>query len=191
MCRTEFSARSVLQVFRKETQMKMTTWGACAAIGLGVFALGCDESTNTTPTPQVETRTTADKAADATNNTLDAIKDKASEVKDGVAEAAGDVKDAAKDAAADARDGVTNATNDAQTAATDANAGVVAQAQKLYDDAVAAVNKADFSTAEKYFEQLKTYRDKLPADWQTKIDQLGKMITDAKAKLGNVPGLPR
>jgi hypothetical protein len=157
--------------------MRFSTLGVCAVVGLGVFAIGCDEATNTTPTPQVETKSTADKAADSAKSAADAVADKAGELKDKTVDAAGDLKDKVKDA-----------TTDTTNAATDA--GVVAQAQKLYDDAVAAVNKADFSTAEKYFDQLKTYRDKLPVEWQTKIDQLGTMIADAKAKLGNLPSVP-
>lgn len=175
--------------------MKLTTLGLSVAAGLAGLAIGCDESSNT-PTPQVETRTTADQAADSAKSTAEKVGDKAREVGNATADAAGDLKDNLKDAAADAKDKLgdlkDNATTTANTnTASDAGAGVVAQAQKLYDDAVNAVNKADFSTAEKYFEQLKSLRDKLPADWQAKVDQLGQLIADGKAKLGNLPNLPR
>ena len=109
----------------------------------------------------------------------------------------GATNDAAKNAAADMKATaestnaqVMDAATTGQAAVTDAGNAMVDQAKKVYDQATAAIGQMKMDDAQKYFDQLKGMRDKLPADWQTKIDELGKMITDAKAKMGATPAMP-
>lgn len=159
--------------------MRIVTFGMCTAIGLAVFAIGCDESSTTTP--KVDTtpaKTAADRAADSAASAKDNVKSAA----DSAADAAKATADkAAADAAA------------AKDAATDAAGDITAKAQKLFDDAKASLSKMppDLDTAQSYLDQLKGWQDKLPPEWKAKVDELAKMITDAKAKLQNVPGLPK
>lgn len=154
--------------------MRIATLGLCAMMGLGVWSIGCDESSSTTP--KVETKT----ATDTGSGMLDKVKDGVADVKEKTAEAAANATDKAKDAAADAKE-----------QAGDAASALTAQAQKLFDDAKAAIGKADFDGAQKYVDQLKGLQDKLPAEWKAKIDDLVKMIADAKEKLKAVPGMPK
>jgi hypothetical protein len=116
----------------------------------------------------------ADKPAAATpaTPTMEGAKSSAAEVKAGVEAKTADTVDATKAAAADASSAVTD------------------QAKKLYDQATEAVKGMKLDDAQKYFDQLNALKDKLPADWKTKVDELGKLITDAKAKLSAIPAVP-
>ncbi len=159
--------------------MRIVTIGLCAALGFGFFAVGCDESSSTTP--KVDTTAAdkaADKAADSAKSTADKMNAAAADAKNN----AGAAMDTAKDKAAGAVD-----------TAKDAAGDMMAQVQKLYDDAKASLTKMppDVDTAQKYVDQLKGWQDKLPADWKAKIDELVKMLGDAKDKLKNMPGMPK
>ena len=153
--------------------MRIAALGLCALMGLGFASLGCDESSSTTP--KVETKT-----AESSGGMLDKVKDQAAEVKEKTAEAAGDMKDKTNAAVTDAKD-----------QAADAASALTGQAQKLFDDAKAAIGKADFDGAQKYVDQLKGLQDKLPADWKAKVDEVVKMLADAKDKLKALPGMPK
>ncbi len=155
--------------------MRMKTLGLCAVMGLGMLAFGCDESTTPT-TPKVEAA--ADKAAAAADKATDASKSAA----DSAADAAKSAADAAKEKGAAAVD-----------AAKEAGADMLVQVQKAYDDAKASLSKMppDIEGASKYVDQLKGWQDKLPADWKAKVDELVKMLADAKAKLQAMPGMPK
>lgn len=140
------------------------------AVGLlstGVI-VGCDNDTSTTP---------AARTADATN--------------EGARDAAADIQATAADAQAGAagamgevRANATTAAADMGTAATDAGNAAVVQAQQLYTQASTAISGMKLDDAQKYVDQLKGLRDKLPADWQTRVDDASKMLTDARAKMG-------
>lgn len=151
--------------------MRFVTLGMCAAMGLGALAVGCDESSTAPKVDTTAAQSTADKAADA-------VKDTAAK---------------ATDAAKDTADKATAAATDAKEAVADAASDMLAKATKLYDDAKASLTKMppDLDTAQKYLDELKGWQDKLPADWKAKVDELVKMFNDAKAKLQNVPGMPK
>lgn len=151
--------------------MRIAALGLCALMGLGV--IGCDESSTTTP--KVET-----KAAESSGGMLDKVKEQAAEVKEKTAEAAANATDKAKETA-----------DAAKEQAADAASALTGQAQKLFDDAKAAIGKADFDGAQKYVDQLKGLQDKLPADWKAKVDEVVKMLADAKEKLKAIPGMPK
>lgn len=143
--------------------MKLNALTAAGLLSASLI-LGCDDGSTTTATPAAPAPTVNDGAKDA---------------------AAGLQKQAA-----DAQAGAANVAADAKTAATDAGNSVVAQAQALYAQATTAIGSAKLDDAQKYVDQLKGLRDKLPADWQVKVDEVAKMLTDAKAKLGNLPSMP-
>lgn len=136
---------------------------AASVLSAGLF-IGCDNS---------------DKPAAPATPSMGATSDKAKD-------AAADMKASAE--AAGAKTGAMMDT--AKAGAADVGNAVTDQAKKLYDQATAAVTGMKLDDAQKYFDQLKALRDKLPADWQTKVDELGKMITDAKAKMGAMPAVP-
>lgn len=154
-----------------------------AAVSIASLAMvGCDESASKSATPASTDSTVADgqrKAAD----TLAEGQRKAAEVTaDAQKKAADEMADANAKAAADARKTAENVGEKAQDAANT----LVAQAQKLYDQAREAINKADVPAAQQYVDQLSALRDKLPADWQTKVDELTKLLSDAKSKLNGL-----
>lgn len=162
--------------------MRKATLGLFAAMSVSVFAIGCDQN-EATPTQSAAdaANAAAAKAEGAAASAEDAAKkatDAAAEVKDKAVDAAAEVKDKAADAAADVKE-----------KASEVAAGLTEQAQKLFDDAKAAITKGDFDGATKYVDQLKGLQDKLPADWKAKVDEVVKMLADAKAKLGNIPGM--
>ena len=145
-------------------------------VGGGVLAAGCDDRTTPAPvaTPAATDATvppTMAKARDSAQSTIDAAQSKMN--------ATGD------DASAMAKD--------AGDKASTAGDGMVAQAQKLYDNAKSAMSKADFSGAQTYVDQLTAMKSKLPADWQVKVDELSKMLADGKNKLGgmSMPAMPK
>lgn len=158
---------------------KVRRWLISGFVSAGIVAagLGCDDSDKATPAP------TATPSAGATN---DAAKSAATDLKT-QAEAAG-AKTA--DAVESAKANTAAAVDDAKGKTADAADSVTDQAKKLYDQATTAISKANWDDAQKYVDQLKALRDKLPADWQAKVDEVAKMLTDAKAKLGNLPSMP-
>lgn len=155
--------------------MRFSTLGMSVALGLSVLAMGCDQNEPAAPTA-TDAKTAAESAAANAQSAAESAKSSAEKA----SAAASEVADKAGAAAADVKDQAAGAASE-----------LTAQAQKLFDDAKAAISKADFDNAQKYVDQLKGLSDKLPADWKAKVDELAKMLTDARAKLGNLPGLPK
>lgn len=154
-----------------------------AAVGLLATSLaltGCDQNASTTST---------DTATPSAGATGDKARSAASDLKM-QAEGAGHRADAAM---GNASTQASDAANSAGAAASDTGNAIVAQAQSLYEKATAAISNTKFDDAQGYVDQLKAIRDKLPAEWQAKVDQLGTMLTDAKAKMGNLkmPSMPK
>lgn len=147
-----------------------------AIVGGSVIAVGCDDKT---PAPAATPAAndgagmpaSLKKAQDSAQSTIDAAQTKMNGTGDQASAAAKDAGDKASTA------GDT----------------MVAQAQKLYDDAKAAIGKADFDGAQKYVDQLTALKSKLPTDWQAKVDELSKMLADGKTKLGgmSMPAMPK
>lgn len=143
--------------------MKCTTLLAMTILSAGL-AIGCDDKNASTPAAQPTAGATNEKAKDAAADLQTQMADN-------------QTKTAA-------------AIDDAKSAAKDTGDSVVAQAQDLYAKATTALSNMKPDDAQKYVDQLKTLRDKLPAEWQTKVDDLAKMVNDAKAKMTNLPNLP-
>ena len=151
--------------------MMIRTSTRFAALGLAaMLAIGCDKKDE----PMAAPASTGGSAAPVTDSTK-------------MTPTMAGAQDQAAKTAAD----VTAKSNDMGAAAKDAGDSMVTQAQKLYDDAKAAMNKADFAGAQKYVDQLSALKSKLPADWQTKVTELEKMVADGKAKMGAMPSLPK
>ena len=144
--------------------MNLKYFALGAIVGGSVLAAGCDDKTPAPATPAA-TPAASDMSVPPTMK---------------------NAQDQAK-ATVDAAESKMGAAGDQAAAVGD---GVVAQAQKLYDDAKAAINKADFTGAQKYVDQLTALKSKLPADWQTKVDELSKMLADGKSKLGSMGAMP-
>ena len=164
--------------------MRFATLGLCAVLGLSLFSVGCDEST----TPSVEkakdnAAAAVDKAKDSGAAAVDAAKDKAADMKDSAGAMMDKAKDQANSAVDAAKEKGAAAVDAAKTAAADALGG----AQTMFDEAKAAITKGDLTNATKYVDQLKGLQDKLPAEWKAKIDDLVKMLAEAKAKLPSMP----
>ena len=159
--------------------MNLKYLAACALIGGSLASAGCDEKPSTKMTDGTTSTSgsgptlpaSMQKAQDQAKMTVDAAQDKAN----ATGEQAGAMAKDAGDKAASAGD------------------AMVAQATKLYEDAKASINKADFAGAQQYVDQLAALKSKLPPDWQAKVEELTKMLTDAKSKLGNmsVPAMPK
>ena len=150
----------------------------------GVAAIGCDDGTTTT----TETKTTRTDAQTTGDATADNARNAADRVADGMRDAGHNIADAARAARA-ARDEAATTRPADVTGATAADAGVVATVTDLYNKATAAINAKRLDEAQGYVNQLKTYRDKVPADWQTKIDQLVSTFDSAKAQLNALPNV--
>ena len=67
----------------------------------------------------------------------------------------------------------------------------VAQAQISYGMARGAISEGRFDDAQKAINDLKGMRDKIPAEWQKMVDQLGPMLAEARAKGVKAPATPQ
>ena len=156
------------------------TLSAAAIVATGLLTIGCDEKPAATPTPAASSDATP--ATPAMPGALEKARDQAQST-----------VDAAQAKMAATGDDASKAAADAGAKASDAGNAIVGQAQTLFDNAKAAIQKANLNDAQKYVDQLNALKAKLPADWQAKVDEVTKMLSDAKSKLGNMslPSMPK
>jgi hypothetical protein len=84
--------------------------------------------------------------------------------------------------AASTRPGVTAAaesTSAAVTKVADLTESALPTAQKFYDQAKALIAKQDLAQAKDYVAKLDALRSQLPANWQTKVDELKSSLAEA------------
>lgn len=158
--------------------MTFRTPARLAVLGLAAtLAIGCDEQKTPTAEPAANTATGAPGATgDATMPpTMANAQNQAADLQ----KAAGAKMDETA-AAADAT------AKEAGAKASEAGDTMVAQAQKLYADAQAAIQKMDVNAAQKYMDQLSALKAKLPADWQEKVTALEQQFATLKSKAGAV-----
>ena len=101
-------------------------------------------------------------------STVDAMKQSASEV-------AGEMKKSAGQAMESAKAGAV----DAQKAAAEKMAVLNTEAQKLFEEAMASIKEKKWDLADSTIKKLVDLKAKLPAEWQTKIENLRKSFTAA------------
>lgn len=173
-----------------KTQSKASAMLVAAVMSVGGLAMvGCDNTespTVTTETKTTEVRTSGETLGDKAKEAAADVKDAAKDAGNAVAEAGRDVGHNVAEAARDVRDGTDTTATPANTAA---DAGVVAQATELYNKAIAAINEKKLDDAQGYVDKLKELKAKLPADWQTKVDQLVTQFDSAKATLNALPNV--
>ena len=103
-------------------------------------------------------------------------------------DASKDVKDKAGQAATEAKEAV----GGAAAAVTDAAAGAMEKVKKEADDLIAKarqfITEKKLDDAGKIVEQLKALKDKLPAEYQSKVDDVVKLFDSAKAAIPAMPG---
>lgn len=104
-------------------------------------------------------------------------KDATKDAKEKAGQTATEVKDAAGAAAA----GITEA-------ATDAMETVKKQADELLAKAKQFIEEKKLDDAGKIVEQLKALKSKLPADYQSKVDDVVKLFDTAKGAIPAMPG---
>lgn len=139
-----------------------------------LLAVGCDDTKNAVDAAKDKANAAASTATDAAKSAADSAKSAADSAKDSAAGAV----DAAKDKAA----GAVDAAKDKAAGAMDAvKEAATKQATDLYDKAMAAVKENKITDAEGILNQLTALKDKLPADWASKIDSLKSAIDKAKA----------
>ncbi len=167
----------------------MKAWQTTAALMIAVASVvGCDKKDETkTPTvPAVKTEGAADKMGNMMSGAKEAVKEGAADatkaVKDGAAATetkAAEVKDAAAAKAMEVKDATS-------AAATDAKAAIVETAQKYYDQAKGYLASNNLTSASDMISKLDGIKSQLPAEWQTKVDELKAMYDKAKAGVGNL-----
>jgi hypothetical protein len=172
--------------------MSLRNIAAAGLIAAATFAAGCDNSSSTTPTDAATPSATpsAGATADRARMSADGITTQAGGAQDQMNNAMENATTRASGAASGASTRASGAATQASGAASDAGNATVTQAQGLYTQAQTAISGMKFDEAQKHVDQLKGMRSKLPAEWQTRVDQLGTMLTDAKSKMGNMPSMP-
>ena len=138
----------------------------------GALIAGCDKNE-----PKVE------KAPDKTPAAVN-------DVKAGAEKAADRTKDAVGDAAKTTDDAAKTADDSAKTATSDAADAVKTQATDWFAKAEDAVKNNKLDDAKTYLDKLESFKSKLSAEWQTKIDALQKTYTAARAKVTATPAAP-
>ncbi|MCS7033725.1 MAG: hypothetical protein NZ561_06980 [Phycisphaerae bacterium] len=89
-------------------------------------------------------------------------------------------------AADKAGEAVSAAADKAKEVAAEGFDAIKGQVEELYNQAMSLVNEKKFTDAKAVADKLMTWKDKLPADWQTKVADLVKKIEDGiKAMGGN------
>ena len=77
----------------------------------------------------------------------------------------------------------------APTMSTSSTDSVVATAQKYYDEAKQMIASKDFAGAKDMISKLQGMQSQLPAEWQTKIADLNKMLTDSQSAMNSMNGM--
>lgn len=90
----------------------------------------------------------------------------------------------AQDTASKAGEQVAAAADKAKDAAAQGFDAIKGQVEDLYNKAVALVNEKKFTEAKGLVDQLATWKDKVPAEWQTKIADLVKKVEDGLKAVG-------
>ncbi len=136
-----------------------------AVAALGLFAVGCEEKSDVK-------KSDVEKAAETVKTETKQATSDAGKATGGAMEKTGD---AMKEKAAEMAPDATKAVED------------------LYTKAKAAVDSGRLEDAKPLIEQLKTYVDKVPPEWQEKIKTLvaeyGKKAMSGAA--GAIPGMPK
>ncbi len=143
-----------------------------AVAALGLFAVGCEEKSDVK-------KSDVEKAAETVKTETKQATSDAGKATGGAMEKTGD---AMKDAGTAMKEKAAEMAPDATKAVED-----------LYTKAKAAVDSGRLEDAKPLIEQLKTYVDKVPPEWQEKIKTLvaeyGKKAMSGAA--GAIPGMPK
>jgi hypothetical protein len=99
-----------------------------------------------------------------------------------------DAKDKAGQAATEAKDAVGGAAAAVTDAAANAMETVKKEADELLAKAKQLIGDKKFDDASGIIEKLKALKDKLPADYQSKVDEVVKLFDTAKAAIPALPG---
>jgi hypothetical protein len=124
--------------------------------GLAVLA-GCDDN------PSADR---ADNAQDQTKKNVDALKDSA--------EATGTA------VGGEAQRQAEKAADKAGELASDSAKAVTDQAESLFRQAEAAIKDQRWPEAEKLIDQLEALKDRLPPEWQARVEQLRNTLKSAR-----------
>lgn len=169
----------------------MSTLKTAASLMIAAATLiGCGDSEEKKPAPAAptpaKTEGAMDKMGDMANTAKEKVKDaaiatenKAAELKDATAAKATEVKDATAAKATEMKDAAT-------AVGADAKASIVETAQKYYDQAKGYLASNNLTSANDVIMKLDGIRSQLPAEWQTKVDELKAMYDKAKAGVGNM-----
>jgi len=144
---------------------------------------GCEKNDN--KTENKTTPSTSDVKADmqkAGDQAKDAAASAGQATSDAAKTAADKAKTTASDAAKSTNDAAKTAADTAKTNTADAVADVKAQATDWYAKAEDALKNGKLDDAKMYLEKLESFKSKLSAEWQTKIDAFQKTYEAARAK---------
>jgi hypothetical protein len=159
----------------------------------GALIAGCDKNDNNkaaNPPPKAPTTSdvksdmqkAGDQAKGAAGSAAEATSDAAKTAADKTKSAASDAANSTKNAAGNAADAVKNAADTAKTNTADAVTDVKAQVTDWYAKAQDALKNNKLDEAKVYVEKLESFKSKLSADWQAKIDAFQKTYQAARAK---------
>jgi hypothetical protein len=153
---------------------------------------GCEKHDKQAENPPPKTPTTTDmkadmqkagdQAKDAAASAGQATSDAAKTAADKAKSAASDASKSTNDAAKTAADTAKSATDTAKTNAADATADVKAQVTDWYAKAEDAIKNNKLDDAKMYLEKLQSFKSKMSADWQAKVDAFQKTYEAARAK---------
>lgn len=118
---------------------------------------GCDEN---------RASKQADSAREQAQKDADALKDSAAA--------------AANDAGGEAQKQADRAAERASDIASDASKAVTEQAQELYRKAEQMINESRWPEAQSLVDQLEALKDRLPAEWQSRVDQIRTALKNAR-----------
>ncbi len=97
-----------------------------------------------------------------------------------------DMADKAKDATSSAVESGKDMAETAKAKVGEVAGNLTAEADKLLTQAKEYIGQNKLDDASKVVDQLVAMKDKLPAEWQTKIDEVSKMLATAKEKVGSL-----
>ena len=145
-----------------------------AALSLGAALMaGCNKEEEKAPAPA---------PANTTSNAGTRAEEMAKDLKETASSTAGD----AQRAAADAQKAAADKAAEAKVNAASATEATKKEAQSLFEQAMAYIREQKWDSADGAIKKLEALKSKLPAEWQTKIDELRKQFNTAKTTLGNV-----
>jgi len=160
-----------------------------ALASVAAFTGGCDDAETTTPSGADANPRTGDVGGAAEN--IEAVGQDAANALENAGDKAGDaVGDAAQATENAAERAGNNLEAAGDRAATDANAAganmgaaagdVTQRAEAMFTQARTAIEQKNFPVARGIVDQLKGMRAQLPANLQTRVDELERQLTDAQ-----------